>query len=222
MEVIYITSENETVKQIGFGKNRIEAISDCIFAFAMTLLALGIEVPPNINGFTPALVMSTLQELLPDFVHFVIAFLLIAALWVMHHMQFHKIHYVDHNLLWITIGSLLFVALIPFSTDLVGDFPTYPLCAFVFELNLLITGSIFYLQWWYATANRHLIDPLMSDQVIRAGKQRAAVIPVLSAVGIVFALAGIQWSTLVYLFAPLLFLVLHLYGPKLRGGSWGF
>jgi uncharacterized membrane protein len=186
----------------------------------MTLLVIGIEVPQDAIGFTPSLVMSTLQDLFPDFIHYVIAFLLIAALWVMHHMQFHKIHYVDHNFLWMTIGSLLFVALMPFSTDLVGDFPTYPVCAFIFELNLLITGSLFYLQWSYASTNRHLIDPSTSDQVIRAGKQRAAVIPALSVVGIVLAIAGIQWSTLVYLFAPLAFLVLHLYGPKLWGGSW--
>jgi uncharacterized membrane protein len=214
--------ENETVKQIGFGKNRIEALSDCIFAFAMTLLVISIEVPANSDSFTPALVIATLNELFPDFIHYVIAFLLIAALWVIHHMQFHKIHYIDHNLLWMTIGSLLFVALMPFSTDLVGDFPTIPLCAFIFELNLLITSALFYLQWSYATANRHLIDPLLSDETIRAGKQRAAVIPVLSLVGIVLTLVGIQWSTLVYLFAPLGFLVLHLYGHKLGGGSWGF
>jgi uncharacterized membrane protein len=214
--------ENETVKQIGFGKTRIEALSDCIFAFAMTLLVISIEVPANSNSFTPDLVIATLNELFPDFVHYVIAFLLIAALWVIHHMQFHKIHYIDHNLLWMTIGSLLFVALMPFSTDLVGDFPTIPLCAFIFELNLLITSALFYLQWSYATANRHLIDPLMSDETIRAGKQRAAVIPVLSLVGIMLTIAGIQWSTLVYLFAPLGFLLLHIYGPKLSGGSWGF
>jgi uncharacterized membrane protein len=220
--VIYISNENETVKQIGFGKNRIESLSDCIFAFAMTLLAIGIEVPADVNGFTPALVQSTLMELFPDFVHFIIAFLLIAALWVMHHMQFHKIHYVDHNLLWMTIGSLLFVVVIPFSTDLIGDFPANPLCAFIFELNLLITSSLFYLQWRYATANRHLIDPSISDQTIRAGKQRAAVIPALSAVGIILAFAGVPWSTLVYVFAPMVFLVIHLYGPKLPGGSWGF
>jgi uncharacterized membrane protein len=214
--------ENETIKQIGFGKTRIEALSDCIFAFAMTLLVISIEVPANSNIFSPDLVIATLNELFPDFVHYVIAFLLIAALWVIHHMQFHKIHYIDHNLLWMTIGSLLFVALMPFSTDLVGDFPTIPLCAFIFELNLLITSALFYLQWSYATANRHLIDPLMSNETIRAGKQRAAVIPVLSLVGIVLTIVGIQWSTLVYLFAPVGFLVLHLYGHKLSGGSWGF
>jgi uncharacterized membrane protein len=187
----------------------------------MTLLVIGLEVPQDVNGFTPLLVTSTLLELFPDFVHYIIAFLLIAALWVMHHMQFHKIHYVDHNLLWMTIGSLLFVALIPFSTDLIGDFPTIPLCALIFELNLLITSSLFYLQWRYATANRHLIDPSISEKAIRAGKQRAAVIPALSAVGIVLALAGIPWSTLVYLFAPLVFLVIHMYGHKFRGESWG-
>ena len=118
-------------------------------------------------------------------------------------MQYHKIHYADHNLLWMTIGSLLFVALMPFSTDLVGDFPTNTLCAFIFELNLLITSSLLYLQWSYATSNRHLIDPSMSDETIRAGKQQAAVIPVFSLVGIIMAIAGIPWSTLVYLFAPL-------------------
>lgn len=220
--MIKINTESETVKQIGFGKNRIESLCDCIFAFAMTLLVVGIEVPQNLIGFTPALVSLTLWEMLPDFVHYFIAFLLIAALWVLHHMQFHKIHYVDHNLLWLTIGSLLFVVLIPFSTDLVGDFPSIPICAFIFELNLLITSALFYLQWRYATANRHLIDPAISDKAIRAGKQRAAVIPFLSVVGIALAIAGIPWSTLVYLFALPIFLVIHQYGPKLRGESWGF
>lgn len=188
----------------------------------MTLLVVGIEVPQDVSGFTPSLVMLTLQELFPDFIHYIIAFLLIAALWVIHHMQFHKIHYVDHTLLWMTIGSLLFVVLIPFSTNLVGDFPTIPLCSFIFELNLLVTSSLFYLQWRYATANSHLIDPLISEKIIRAGKQRAAVIPVLSAAGIVLAVAGIPWSTLVYLLAPLVFLVIHKYGHKFRGESWGF
>lgn len=188
----------------------------------MTLLVIGIELPQNTRDFTQVLLMSTLYELLPDFIHYVIAFLLIAMLWVIHHMQFHKIHYADHNLLWLTIISLLFVALIPFSTDLVGDFPANTACAFIFELNLLITSSLFYLQWRYATANRHLIDPSISDQTIRAGKQRAAVIPALSAVGIILAFAGVPWSTLVYVFAPMVFLVIHLYGPKLPGGSWGF
>ncbi len=214
--------ESETVKQIGFGKNRIEALSDCIFAFAMTLLVISIEVPENANSFTPDLVTLTVRNLLPDIFHYVIAFLLIAALWVIHHMQYHKIHYADHNLLWMTIGSLLFVALMPFSTDLVGDFPTNTLCAFIFELNLLITSSLLYLQWSYATSNRHLIDPSMSDETIRAGKQQAAVIPVFSLVGIIMAIAGIPWSTLVYLFAPLGFLVLHHYGQKFRGDRCGF
>jgi len=216
-----INTENETVKQIGFGKNRIESLSDCIFAFAMTLLVVGIDLPTDVRDFSPLLVMSTLQRLIPDFIHYIIAFLLIAALWVMHHMQFHKIRYADHNLLWITIGSLLFVALIPFTTNLVGDFPTIPFCALLFELNLLITGSLFYLQWSYATARRHLIDPSISDRMIVATKHRAAVIPALSAAGIILAIAGIQWSSLVYVLAPLVFLLLHLYGHKLHGGSWG-
>lgn len=220
--MIEIKDESETVKQIGFGKNRIESLSDCIFAFSMTLLVIGIEVPENARDFSPLLITSTLHNLLPDFVHYVIAFFLIAALWVIHHMQFHKIHYADHNLLWMTIGSLLFVALIPFSTDLVGDFPDNSLCALIFEINLLTTSLLYYLTWRYATANRHLIDPSMSEKAIRAGRQRAAVIPALSAVGIVLALAGIPWSTLVYLFAPLIFLVLHYYGHKLWGAGWGF
>jgi uncharacterized membrane protein len=188
----------------------------------MTLLVVSIEVPADANSFTSELVMSTLKALFPDFVHYVIAFLLIAALWVIHHIQFHKIQSVDHNLLWMTIVSLLFVVLMPFSTDLIGDFPTYTFCAFIFEVNLLITGSLFYLQWRYATTNHRLVDPSMSDQTIRAGKQRAAVIPVLSVAGIVIALAGIPWSTLVYLFAPLVFLIIHWYGPVLGGKNWGF
>ena len=218
MEEIIIV-ENETVRQIGFGKNRMESLSDCIFAFSMTLLVLGVDLTGDINGLTQVQVTGALLDQVPDLIHYIIAFLVIATLWVIHHIQFHKIRYVDHKFLWLNIISLLFVALLPFSTNLVGDFPNFTICAIIFELNLLVASGFFYLQWWYASSDFRLVDPATPGQVIKIGNQRALVIPALSGIGIIFAIAGFEWSSLIYLFAPCTFVIIELYGVPFKATS---
>ncbi len=56
------------------------------------------------------------------FFNYALSFLLLSIFWIVHHQQFHVIKRSDQRLLWINIFILMFVALMPFSTDLVGDF----------------------------------------------------------------------------------------------------
>ena len=205
------TTENETVGMIGFGKSRVESLSDCIFAFSMTLLVITIEVPAFNPGMTESGLAALLISRIPDLVHYVIAFLVIAVIWVIHHVQFQKFRVVDHTLLWMNIISLLFIALLPFSTDLAGDFPTFTLPAMIFEANLLVPGVIFYLEWEYATGNHRLIESSVSENTVRFGRYLALVIPAISAIAFVIAAAGITGSILVYILAPFVFLILYYY-----------
>ena len=99
---------------------RIEALADCIFAFAMTLLVLTLTLPDVMQ--TKLSLSQLLVAQWPKFFNYALSFLLLAVFWVIHHQQFHVIRRTDSRHVWINVGILMFVALMPFSTDVVGDY----------------------------------------------------------------------------------------------------
>lgn len=186
----------------GLTKARIEALTDGIFAFAMTLLVTTLELP-TVSGAIPSMdVARILLENFPGFLHYVIAFAALAGFWVGHHMQFHALRFVDRRMIWLNIALLLFVALVPFSTDLVGDYPDIALASIIFEANLFVIGGIMYIQWLYATEGRRLVVPEMSDADISTGVRRNLVLPGVSLTGIVLSLLGVGGTTLIYVTVP--------------------
>ncbi len=193
-------ADREAGTPAGFPKNRIEALTDGIFAFAMTLLVLSLNVPAGIHDAPGAAVMAMLAGLVPDLFHYLLAFFILASFWIVHHVQAERLRHIDRTFLWINIVMLLFVTLVPFSVSLVGDYPGETFAAIVFEVNLLGLGLLFAAQWRYATHNRRLVHP---GTDIRRGKQRVMVVPVVSVIAILLALAGWTWSTAIYALIPL-------------------
>jgi uncharacterized membrane protein len=188
-------------------KGRVEALTDGIFAFAMTLLVTTLDFPSS-DASLPALTLHRMiLTFLPDFLNYIIAFIVLAGFWIAHHALFHHIRFMDRTLLWTNVLSLLFVALLPFSTDLVGDYSGVPLAAVVFEANLLAIGLSLFLIWSYATAGRRLVERNLAEGIVRVHARRCLVIPAISGAGMVLALLGFPWSTLVYATAPLLFML---------------
>ncbi|MDD5317436.1 MAG: TMEM175 family protein [Candidatus ainarchaeum sp.] len=194
------------------GKRRLENITDAIFAFAMTLLVLNIEVPEQVSatgGENP--VFPLLASLLPDFFHYFTAFLVLAAFWFVHHCYYERFVKLDRTALWLGIGALLMIALIPFTTNLADTYIGYGLSAVVFELNIAVIGLFFYLQWVYAESRGGLlkgnVGPKVSAQIVRS----ILVIPLASVIAIALSLMGFTWSALV-LFVALPISVLFFYG----------
>ncbi|HTY15439.1 MAG TPA: TMEM175 family protein [Methanoregulaceae archaeon] len=209
--------EDTTTRTIGFEKNRLETLTDGIFAFSMTLLVTGLNIPQSLEEFTTEHVYSLLVNLSPAFTHFLIAFFIIAWFWTIHHVQFHKILAVDRVLLWLNMVSMAAIVLFPFSTSLVADFPTHPLAETIFEVNLLLAGILFYCQYYYASGNR-LIDPAKHHIDDFIEQAETLVIPVLSIAAIALTLARVPWTSLLYCLAPPILLVLHYrHAKKLQG-----
>jgi uncharacterized membrane protein len=196
---------SKTERSAGFPKNRIEALTDGVFSIAMTLLVIGLVVPGDLQNVSDTVMLEFLIALFPDFFHYVLAFFVLASFWVAHHAQVHRIRYIDDRFLWLNIAALMFVALVPFSTSLVGDSLDEFYAAIVFEVNLLLIGLLFAAQWWYATKDRRLVYP---DTDINRGRQQVLVVPVVSLVAIVLALAGIPWSTAAYGLIPVVMALL--------------
>jgi len=106
------------------------------------------------------------------------------------------------------MASLLFVALIPFSTALVGDYLYDSLASIVLEVNLLVIGLPFYWHCSYASKNYRLLESGLSTVAISTRKGRSPVVSAVSIVAIILALFGMPWSTAIYFMVPILLMVI--------------
>jgi len=181
---------------------RIEALTDGVFAIAMTLLVLNLKIPAIPEGAAAKVLPKLVLDLWPDFFNYALSFILLAIFWIVHHRQFHFIKAIDQRLLWINILGLMFIALIPFSTSLIAEHGDVQVAAVFFHCNLLVIGSIFYIHWSYATGKGHLIDPNLSAQTILLNKKRNLVTPTISLVCIGLSFLTPDWSEVPYFAIP--------------------
>lgn len=133
---------------------RVQAFSDGVFAVAITLLVLDLVAPP---ANTPDL-LASLADRWPDFAAFVLSFLTIGIIWVNHHVVFDAVQRVDRPLLFLNLGLLMSVVLLPFSTSVFARFvATGATQSHV--AAALFSGSLLLMSLWfdaaYAWIGRH-------------------------------------------------------------------
>jgi len=181
--------------------SRLEALSDAIFAFAMTLLVLTLTLPDATQ--TKLDLSQLLAAQWPKFFNYALSFLLLAIFWIVHHQQFRFIHRTDRNHIWINIGILMFVALMPFSTDVTGDYSGNTLAQLLFSGNLLILGLLFLLNWWYACYHHRLVAKDLSRETIVRGLRRGSVVPIIAFISMVLCLFIPRHALWVYVLIPI-------------------
>ena len=181
---------------------RIEALADGIFAISMTLLVLTLTLPDMME--TRLSLSQLLAEQWPKFLNYALSFVLLAIFWMVHHQQFHVIRRTDRIHVWINIGILMFVALMPFSTDVVGDYSGETMAGLVVSANLMILGLLFLLNWWYACRNHRLVDADLDRETIVAGIRRSCVTPGVAAVSMVLAFFVPGWGLWAYMLIPVI------------------
>lgn len=154
--------------------NRIEALSDGIFAIAMTLLVIEIHVPV-VETANPGTLADGLRVLGPHVGAYVISFLILGTLWIGHHNHFVHIREADRHLLRIDIGFLCAIAFLPFSTALLAAYWNQALAGAAYGANLVLAGSLLWLHWVYATRGRRLTSPDLGEDAVRSARRRIEV-----------------------------------------------
>lgn len=103
-----------------FPHDRVVFFSDAVFAIAITLLA--IELKPPAEALVERLgTANAWSWQSPLFVAFVISFLVTALFWAAHMQAWKLVERVTPGLLWLNVGQLMFVALMPFATALYSE-----------------------------------------------------------------------------------------------------
>lgn len=137
------------------GIDRVNGFSDAVFAVAITLLILTITVP--IVSDTSQL-GGELEAMWPKFVGFLISFVIIGSFWISHHVMFRHLERHKPGFLWINLFFLMFIVLLPFSTDLMSEYNNSVLAVVFYDLNMVAASSALMLLWWYMSYHECLVE----------------------------------------------------------------
>jgi uncharacterized membrane protein len=137
-------------------KNRLETISDGIFAIVMTLLILDVRLPADVSINSNADLLNALFLIKPKMISFAVSFFIIAGFAVGHHFIFSLMSKVSGLFVWINVLYLLAISFLPFPTSILaqnsGKFAS--LC--FYALNLMLCGSFHTLMFWRIYKNENL------------------------------------------------------------------
>jgi len=177
----------------GESLERLAALSDGVFAVAMTLLVFDLHSPTIGTIHSDADLLHALARIVPNCAVYFLSFLTLGIFWVGQQTQFNQLQHSDRNMTWIHIGFLCAVTLIPFSTGLVANFITLRTALLVYWLNILLLGSILYASWHYALCGALLRDDV-PPETDRWMKRRIIIAQLLYAFGAALCYFSPYWS----------------------------
>src|SRR5579859_8164415 len=147
----------------GMSVHRVEGLGDGVFAIAMTVLVLGINVPEGRGGTGLA---AQLSALWPKFASYALSFVMLGVLWIGYHFQFQYIRRTDRGLLWLNLVFLLTVTFLPFSTAVLGNYPGAREAVILYGGSVASAGICLLAHWMYATRKRHLMAEDLDPSVV--------------------------------------------------------
>jgi uncharacterized membrane protein len=130
---------------------RLAALSDGLFAIAMTLLVLDLHVPVAEAVHSEHDLGRALLALAPRFGMYGMSFLTLSIFWNGQQTQLNFLARSNRDLTWIHLAFLCAISMMPFSTQLLAEFPAYRTALLVYWLNILLPGIALYASWRYAS-----------------------------------------------------------------------
>lgn len=135
---------------------RIEALSDGIFAVALTLLVLDIKVPISESIKGEMDLILSLYHLAPKLLSYFLSFMTLGIFWTGHTTQFNYIEKSDRHLTWLSLFFLMLISLLPFTTAFLSEHIEYKFSIGIYWLNIFLLGFILLVHWIYAFKNNYL------------------------------------------------------------------
>jgi uncharacterized membrane protein len=142
---------------------RLEALSDGVFAIAMTLLVLGIRIPTSdqLNAQTTLAQLALLDNnaWLP-FLTYVISFLTILVMWINHHYMFQFVARIDRFFVVANGLLLMVIVFVNYPTALVANFVGTTggeFAAIAYNVTLITASLLYNALWFRIIGHRRLL-----------------------------------------------------------------
>ena len=185
---------------------RLIALSDGVFAFAITLLVVNVDLPAGVQPGEPV-TLALLAQLWRDVFSYVVSFLVVGNYWLDHRRVFRYVRGYAPRLAWINLLLLMTVAFLPFPTSVLGDHTGSISVAF-YAASMTLAGLLVYWLWRYVARADDLLDPGTDPRFVREQEMQYFLTPLVFGLSIPVALfvapalAFVCWGSL-FLLAPL-------------------
>jgi TMEM175 potassium channel family protein len=179
------TSERDDMPSV----DRLLALSDGVVAIALTLLVLQLRVPslPSASADSASALAAALANGTDQLTAYVISFYVVAQFWLVHHRVFQHLVGQEEGLAWWNFAFLFTITIMPFTSDMLGEYGSNPLAVDIFALNLLLAALA-----TQATAELGRRRGLTTPGFHRAAR-RAAFLRSTATVVVLAASMGLAW-----------------------------
>ena len=174
----------DSASTAGQSPRRIEALTDGIYAVAMTLLVIELKFPERSEIHSAAALAEAMADLSPKFLSWVISFMVLALFWYAHHRTFNHVRQVSGRLVALNLIHLAFVSLMPFSSALVGEYGGAFISQVVYSTNMAALGTFSLLLSRYVYLHPDLSNSPMQRGAYRGAQVRNFALIAISAVAV--------------------------------------
>jgi uncharacterized membrane protein len=186
-------ADGQGAQTFGLSVGRLEAFSDGVFAIVITLLILDIKVPDPAENHGQ--LGSALLHQWPQYVAYLVSFLIVGIIWLNHHATFNLLRRADHGVQVLNLLLLLPVTVLPWPTSLLADYARegtagdQRLAVLVYGATSSAMAVTFNILWRYLLRHRELHKPHVSTELLAVRNRRytigLAVYPIATLIGLV-------------------------------------
>jgi uncharacterized membrane protein len=144
----------------GIEFSRIVAFSDGVFAIAITLLVLQINIPAHLPAGD-----TLFDEILDEhrnFIAYGISFAVLGKLWLAHHRFFASVERFDPVLMGLNLLYLAWIVLVPFTSEVLGDYGDDCTSVILYAAIMTSVSITFQIQILYAD-RKDMIRPELRE-----------------------------------------------------------
>lgn len=186
-------------------KLRLEALSDGVFAIVFTLLAIEIKIPEHLEVINNANLLHSLNELSILIFAYFVTFVVIGMYWLNHSFLFGVfVKNINRQMVNLNLLFLSFIALLPFSSHLLGAYLNLSYSTLIYGIHILIISLISNFIFYYAIKSEEIDTSHVSKRLLNQSRIRQALVFVFTFLGILIGFLSTRVAVIFFMF-PIIF-----------------
>jgi uncharacterized membrane protein len=177
----------------------VVSFGDAIFAFAITLMTLSINIPDLPPNLTESELLSRLYELYPQVESYIISFAVISIFWISYHQVFNFITRSHISMVYLNLLFLLLITFLSITTSLVIEYGSYQIPYIIYCVVVILASSLLALIWWHATKDYRLVDKGIHPLFVRGMMVNHLLVPFVFAISILVSFFNLDIAQYLWL-----------------------
>ena len=160
------------------------SFGDAIFAFAITLMTLSIDIPELPTNLTESQLLSRLYDLYPQVESYIISFAVISIFWISYHQVFNYITRSHISMVYLNLLFLLLITFLSITTSLVIEYGSFQIPYVIYCVVVIMASSLLAIIWWHATKDYRFVGKDIHPLFIRGLMLNLLLVPFVFAISI--------------------------------------